>query len=54
MNWIEFLDRLDFNDDQFVHNQVNPISTIQLYVFVDDSKRLLSLDAKPAGTQFKG
>jgi hypothetical protein len=47
-----FLDALRFHDDFFLHNQIDPIATVQLEAFVFDGQFHLAPEGDPTQKEF--
>ncbi len=52
MDWLEMLDCFELNDQLAIHDQIEPIATVQMHALVTDRQGNLPLEGDLAKGQF--
>ena len=48
MNWKQFLDRFDLNDDLILDHEIQPVTAIEPHFLVNNRQRPLFVNPEPA------
>jgi hypothetical protein len=52
MDWMDPIDSFVFDEYAFINQEIGPISTIELDLFVADRNRIFRVDIQPAQAKF--